>query len=72
MERLLRGRKYLRTIVSRSAPKEADQLFPQGSPGETNCNFSAYQFRFANGQAYSQAYHQAETRPTSSQRKQTG
>ena len=39
---LPQGRKYLGTIVSRLAPKKADQLFPQRSSGEANCNFSAY------------------------------
>ena len=69
MKKLSQRRKYLRTIVSRSAPKKADQLLPQESPKKVDCNFSANQFRSANGQAYSKAYLQAKARPTSQQRK---
>ena len=67
MKGLPQGRKYLGTIVSRSAPKKADQLFSHGSPGEVNFNFSAHQLCSADGQANSQAdgqgYYQAKARP---------
>ena len=69
VEELPQGKKYLKTIVSHLAPKKADQLPPQRSPGEANCNLFAHQFHFANGQANNQVngqgYHQAKTRPLS-------
>ena len=65
MEELPQGGKYLGIIVSHLAPKKADQHLPQRLPREANCNFSAYRFYSANGQAYSKAYLQAEARPTS-------
>ena len=72
MERLLQGRKYLGTIVSRLAPTKADQLLLQALSKEANCNFFAHQFRSANGQANNQAnsqgYHQAKARLASQQR----
>ena len=49
MEKIPWERKYLRTIICSSAPKKADQFLLQKSPGETNSDFSFYQFRFADG-----------------------
>ena len=68
MKKLPQGKKYLETIVNSLAPQEADQLLAQRLFKETNCNFSAYQFRSASGQVYSQtylAYHQVQARSTS-------
>ena len=62
-------------MVGRLASKEADQLLLQRLLGEAKCNFSAYWFCSANGQANSQAdgqgYHQVKARPVSQQRQQT-
>ena len=65
MEELTQRKKYLGIIISRLAPKKADQLLPERSPGKANCNFSAHWFHSTNDQAYSQAYYQAEVKSTS-------
>ena len=48
---LSQEKKYLETIVSSSAPQQADQFFSQKSHKKTKCNFSAYWFYSANNQA---------------------
>ena len=69
IEGLPQGRNYLKTIINRLAAKEVDQLLPQRLSEKANCKFSTYQLYSANGQAYSQAYYQVETRSTSQQHK---
>ena len=75
MKGLPQGRKYLEIIISRLAPKKADQLFQQRSAGKAYCNFSIYQFYFTSSQADNQgngqSYHQAKARPATHQRQQT-